>query len=51
MLFCDRPDERKQCLGGHAVAVTTDLNGRPVGEPRVIRDVREGNGRLRLPPL
>ncbi|MDJ0462616.1 hypothetical protein [Streptomyces sp. H27-C3] len=49
-LFCDRPDERKRCLGRHAVAVTTDLKGKPVGEPKVIRDARIGNGSLRLPP-
>ncbi|MDJ0464265.1 hypothetical protein [Streptomyces sp. H27-C3] len=50
-LFCDRPDGSKRCLGRHAVAVTTDLEGYPVGEPKVIRDVRIGNGSLRLPPV
>ncbi|WP_277922083.1 MULTISPECIES: hypothetical protein [unclassified Streptomyces] len=29
--------------------MTTDLTGRLVGEPRVHRDVREGNGPLELP--
>ncbi|MET7640970.1 hypothetical protein [Streptomyces sp. NPDC005438] len=57
VLFCDRshPEERgragaARCRGDHAVRVTTDLDGSLVGEPRVIRDVREGNGPLRLPP-
>jgi hypothetical protein len=50
-LFCDQPDERKRCLGRHAVAVTTDLEGNLIGEPTVIRDVRIGNGSLQLPPM
>lgn len=50
VLYCDRPEgERPVCLGRHALAVTADLDGRLVGEPRVFRDVREGNGPLLLP--
>ncbi|MGW4229399.1 SCO7460 family lipoprotein [Streptomyces sp. NPDC004980] len=51
VLFCERPDAKKRCLGDHAVVVTTDVRGNPVGEPRIVRDVREGGGALRLPPL
>lgn len=51
VLFCDRPDERKRCLGDHAVAVTTNLQGKLIGEPTLIRDVRMGRGSLQLPPL
>ena len=63
VLFCDRPHEQAaepktprrgpaaRCRGNHAVRVTTDLDGRLVGSPQVVRDVREGNGALRLPAL
>ncbi|MEU7295853.1 hypothetical protein AB0A76_21980 [Streptomyces exfoliatus] len=50
VLYCDRPEgEHPPCTGRHALAVTADLSGRLVGEPRVFRDVREGNGPLVLP--
>ncbi|WP_156725170.1 SCO7460 family lipoprotein [Streptomyces apocyni] len=51
VLYCDEPDGRRRCLGQHAVAVTTDLSGKLIGEPTEVRDVRIGNGALRLPPL
>ncbi|MFH8724715.1 SCO7460 family lipoprotein [Streptomyces termitum] len=50
LLFCERPEgERPVCLGRHALAVTAGPDGRLTGEPRVFRDVREGNGPLVLP--
>ncbi|GHB11177.1 MULTISPECIES: SCO7460 family lipoprotein [Streptomyces] len=51
VLFCERPDGKKRCLGDHAVVVTTDVRGNPVGGLRIVRDVREDGGALRLPPL
>ncbi|MFF2060648.1 SCO7460 family lipoprotein [Streptomyces sp. NPDC058200] len=50
VLFCDHPRGERPCLGDHAVAVTTDPKGNPIGEFRMIRDVREDGGRIRLPP-
>lgn len=50
VLFCDHPGGERPCLGDHAVAVTTDPKGNPIGEFRMIRDVREDGGRIRLPP-
>ncbi|MFD9542086.1 SCO7460 family lipoprotein [Streptomyces sp. NPDC060022] len=51
VLFCERPAGKKRCLGDHAVVVTTDVRGNPVGELRIVRDIREGRGALKLPPL
>lgn len=51
VLFCERPAGKKRCLGDHAVVVTTDVRGNVLGEPRIERDIREGRGALRLPPL
>jgi hypothetical protein len=49
VLFCDQPDRAGRCLGDHAVAVTVDPAGSPVGDIKVFRDVRTGDGSLRLP--
>ncbi|WP_328584532.1 SCO7460 family lipoprotein [Streptomyces sp. NBC_00370] len=50
VLFCDGPRaDGRLCMGDHAVAVTADPEGHPVGGFRVIRDI--GSGPLRLPPL
>lgn len=49
VLFCEGPVDPRGCLGDHAVAVTADLQGNPVGEFQMIRNVREGRGPLRLP--
>ncbi|MFD0020001.1 SCO7460 family lipoprotein [Streptomyces sp. NPDC058382] len=51
VLYCERSDGEKRCLGDRAVLVTTDVRGRPVGEFRPVGKVREGRGPLRLPPL
>ncbi|MFJ6462431.1 SCO7460 family lipoprotein [Streptomyces sp. NPDC091387] len=51
VLYCERPDGEKRCLGDRAVVVTTDARGEPVGEVREAGKVREGRGPLRLPPL
>lgn len=51
VLYCERPDGQKRCLGDRAVVVTTDVRGEPVGALREIGKVREGRGALRLPPL
>lgn len=51
VLFCERPVGKEYCAGDHAVRLTTDLRGKPVGESRVVRDVRIDGGALRLPPL
>ncbi|WP_329136983.1 hypothetical protein OG552_26275 [Streptomyces sp. NBC_01476] len=37
--------------GDHALLVTTDLDGALTGEPTVLRDRRQGTGRLDLPAL
>ncbi|MFH9264788.1 SCO7460 family lipoprotein [Streptomyces sp. NPDC017546] len=51
VLFCPEPDARGQCVNSDdAALVTTDEHGRPVGEIRLVHDVREGTGMLRLPP-
>ncbi|AXG82067.1 hypothetical protein DVK44_34905 [Streptomyces paludis] len=48
--FCDAPRaDGRRCAGDHAVALTVDPRGNPVGEPRIIRDVRGPDGTLRLP--
>ncbi|MEU2654724.1 hypothetical protein ABZ615_05320 [Streptomyces sp. NPDC007325] len=50
VLYCERPEgERPVCLGRHALAVTASLDGGLVGEPRVFRGVRDGDGPLGLP--
>ncbi|WNI20616.1 SCO7460 family lipoprotein [Streptomyces sp. ITFR-16] len=51
VLYCEEPDGEKTCLGDRAVVVTTDGDGRPIGELRPVGKVREGRGPLRLPPL
>lgn len=51
VLYCERPDGEKLCLGDRAVVVTTDVRGNPVGRPRPVGKVREGRGALQLPPL
>ncbi|MCM2416089.1 SCO7460 family lipoprotein [Streptomyces sp. RKAG290] len=51
VLYCERPDGDKRCLGDRAVVVTTDVRGDPVGKARPVGKVREGRGPLRLPPL
>lgn len=51
VLYCERPDGEKRCLGDRAAAVSTDVRGEPVGVLREIGKVREGRGALRLPPL
>ncbi len=52
VLFCEGPQEqKKRCLGNRALAVTVDQEGRLVGEPTVVRDIRDEHGVLRLPPL
>ncbi|MGA6174473.1 SCO7460 family lipoprotein [Streptomyces sp. NPDC012600] len=51
LLFCPEPDERGRCVNSDdAVLVTTDGRGNPVGEIRIVHDVRDGTGALRLPP-
>ncbi|QXJ21219.1 hypothetical protein AGRA3207_002051 [Actinomadura graeca] len=49
VLFCEDPAHDRTCLGDHAVRVTVDEDGRPVSDLQIVRDVREGNGPLRLP--
>ncbi|MEU2246726.1 hypothetical protein [Streptomyces sp. NPDC019224] len=51
VLYCEEPDGEKSCLGDRAVLVTTDPDGKPVGELRHVGKVREGRGPLRLPPM
>ncbi|MET9704233.1 SCO7460 family lipoprotein [Streptomyces griseus] len=51
VLFCPEPDARGQCVNSDdAALVTTDEHGNPVGRIRLVHDVREGTGALRLPP-
>lgn len=51
VLFCPEPDARGQCVNSDdAALVTTDERGTPVGKIRLVHDVREGTGMLRLPP-
>lgn len=51
VLFCPEPDERGRCVNSDdAALVTTDEHGNPVGKVRLVHDVREGTGMLRLPP-
>lgn len=51
LLFCPRPDERGRCMNSDdAVLVTTDGRGNPVEKLRIVHDVRDGTGALRLPP-
>ncbi|WP_411080200.1 SCO7460 family lipoprotein [Streptomyces sp. cmx-18-6] len=50
-LFCPEPDARGRCVNSDdAVLVTTDERGNPVGKIRIVHDVRDGTGALRLPP-
>ncbi|WP_131735502.1 SCO7460 family lipoprotein [Actinomadura roseirufa] len=49
VLFCDGAEQGRTCLGDHAVRVTVDERGEPVSDLEIIRNVREGNGPLRLP--
>ncbi|MFD3915233.1 SCO7460 family lipoprotein [Streptomyces sp. NPDC058603] len=49
VLFCDEAGEGARCAGDHAVALTVDPEGNPVGDFQVIRDVRDDHGRVRLP--
>ncbi|MET7871204.1 SCO7460 family lipoprotein [Streptomyces cyaneofuscatus] len=51
LLFCPEPGERGRCVNSDdAVLVTADERGNPVGKIRIVHDVREGTGVLRLPP-
>ncbi|BFP50703.1 lipoprotein [Streptomyces sp. CMC78] len=51
VLFCPEPGARGQCVNpDDAALVTTDEHGNPVGKIRLVHDVREGTGALRLPP-
>lgn len=51
VLFCPEPDARGRCVNSDdAALVTTDELGEPVGKIRLVHDVREGTGALRLPP-
>ncbi|MFF6906904.1 SCO7460 family lipoprotein [Streptomyces sp. NPDC012389] len=51
LLFCPEPGERGRCVNSDdAVLVTADEHGNPVGKIRIVHDVREGKGALRLPP-
>ncbi|MFI1223671.1 MULTISPECIES: SCO7460 family lipoprotein [unclassified Streptomyces] len=51
VLFCPEPGARGQCVNSDdAALVTTDEHGNPVGKIRLVHDVREGTGALRLPP-
>ncbi|MET8725838.1 hypothetical protein ABZV81_01445 [Streptomyces parvus] len=51
VLFCPEPGARGQCVNpDDAALVTTDGRGNPVGKIRLVHDVREGTGALRLPP-
>ncbi|MFE4911675.1 SCO7460 family lipoprotein [Streptomyces sp. NPDC056652] len=49
VLFCDEAGEGARCAGDHAVVLTVDPKGNPVGDFQVIRDVRDGHGRV-CPP-
>ncbi|MFE3371445.1 hypothetical protein ACFXOK_17795 [Streptomyces sp. NPDC059173] len=51
VLFCPEPGVRGRCANADdAALVTTDERGSPVGKIRLVHDVREGTGALRLPP-
>ncbi|MFH9294871.1 SCO7460 family lipoprotein [Streptomyces sp. NPDC017520] len=51
VLFCPEPDARGRCVDSDdAALVTTDEHGTPVEKIRLVHDVREGTGMLRLPP-
>ncbi|MEU5370695.1 hypothetical protein ABZ362_17250 [Streptomyces sp. NPDC005951] len=51
VLFCPEPGARGRCVNADdAALVTTDERGNPVGKIRLVHDVREGTGALRLPP-
>ncbi len=51
VLFCPEPQARGRCVNADdAALVTTDEHGNPVGKIRLVHDVREGTGMLRLPP-
>ncbi|MFI6292738.1 SCO7460 family lipoprotein [Nonomuraea sp. NPDC050790] len=47
VLFCE--SQRQKCVGDKAVAMTVDPQGDPVGDMRVVEDVRDQGGVLRLP--
>ncbi|MEW2071702.1 hypothetical protein [Streptomyces sp. NPDC007346] len=50
LLFCPEPNERGKCVNSDdAVLVTADEHGNPVGKLRIVHDVRDGTGSLRLP--
>lgn len=51
VLFCPEPEASGRCVNSDdAALVTTDEHGSPVGKIRLVHDVREGTGVLRLPP-
>ncbi|MDQ0988365.1 SCO7460 family lipoprotein [Streptomyces sp. V2I9] len=51
VLFCPEPDPRGRCVDSDdAALVTTDEKGVPVGKIRLVHDVRDASGILRLPP-
>lgn len=39
VLFCDGPVEGRRCPGDHAVELTADPEGNPVGDLRVVRNI------------
>ncbi|WP_228992016.1 SCO7460 family lipoprotein [Streptomyces sp. DH8] len=51
VLFCPEPDARGRCVDSDdAALVTADEKGNVVGKVRLVHDVRDGSGVLRLPP-
>ncbi|MFA3875540.1 SCO7460 family lipoprotein [Streptomyces sp. MMCC 100] len=51
VLFCERPPaDGKQCFGDLAALVTSDPKGRDAEVVRVLTDIRDEHGVLRLPP-
>lgn len=52
VLFCERPPaDGRTCLGDHAAVVLADARGHAVSVLRVLDDIRDDGGVLRLPPL
>ncbi|WP_308401264.1 SCO7460 family lipoprotein [Streptomyces sp. AC512_CC834] len=51
VLFCERPPaDGKRCLGDLAALVTSDPKGRDAEVVRILTDIRDERGVLRLPP-
>nr|WSX76583.1 hypothetical protein OH826_23790 [Streptomyces sp. NBC_00899] len=51
VVFHECPQQPHPPQGNHALAATTDLDGTFVGDPTVLRDIRDATGPLHLPPL